>query len=520
MLTYTRHLFFFLLCSLWLTPAAWAIATSHHPTQEETRPTLNYIAASWKELTRSMHECKSLVDPKTHQNFLLYFPKDFPIPAAVQKLKTHCSLIIKRLPQKINRLGQVDVKNIYPDGLLYLPNPYVIPGGMFNEMYGWDSYFIIRGLIKAKKLELARGMVENFFFEIDHYGAILNANRTYYLSRSQPPFLTSMIRAVYQSALPDLPWLAKAYHYARKDYQLWTVKPHRFNHATLARYYDFSHGPVPELDDSAQDYYAKILQYFKTHPKIGKTYLSPSKNPPFTVSLNHNFYKSDRAMRESGFDTSNRFGIFSAATTDFAPVELNSLLYKAEKDLAWIALTLKKTNEAKYWEKKAALRLRHINQYFWNEAQGFYFDYNFKQKRQSTYIYATSFYPLWTGAASRHQAKKVAANLHHFERQGGIVSSPYNTGAQWDSPYGWAPLQLITIEGLNRYGFKDLAHRLSRKYIHMIVKNFNHDKTIHEKYDVESQTAKTHVQVGYKVNVIGFGWTNGVFLVLLNDYLQ
>ncbi|PYX61708.1 MAG: trehalase, partial [Acidobacteria bacterium] len=132
---------------------------------------------------------------------------------------------VKYLPIEIHRPGEIDVNQIQPPGLLFLENRYVVPGGRFNEMYGWDSYFEILGLLRDGRLDLARGMVENFFFEIEHYGTILNANRTYFLTRSQPPFLTSMIMAVYQAekaaGKADSGWLAKAYGYASKDYEMW-----------------------------------------------------------------------------------------------------------------------------------------------------------------------------------------------------------------------------------------------------------------------------------------------------------
>jgi alpha,alpha-trehalase len=159
----------------------------------------SYIAAGWDTLTRSMVDCNTVVDPKLAAASVLYLPADFDGPAAVQEMQKRCNVQVKHLPQVIHKLGEVDTSNLEPPGLLYLDNKYVVPGGRFNEMYGWDSYFIVRGLVEDKRVELARGMVENFFFEIEHYGAVLNANRTYYLTRSQPPFLTSMILAVYNA---------------------------------------------------------------------------------------------------------------------------------------------------------------------------------------------------------------------------------------------------------------------------------------------------------------------------------
>jgi len=455
---------------------------------------------------------------------------------------------VKHLPSVIKHLGDIDVKAIQPPGLLYLPHPYVVPGGMFNEMYGWDSYFIIRGLIEDGRLPLARGIVDNFFFEMDHYGEVLNANRTYYLTRSQPPFLTSMIRAVYEAeqakGQANPTWLRNAYHHAVINYQFWTSPPHLAGSTGLSRYYALGNGPVPELGSAAKEYYQDVARYFLLHPAGSRPYLvqihkkedlSKVMGPLFSVNLDFTtnrknskeqqdvigkfaltprFYKGDRSMRESGFDVSFRFGPFGDATQDFAAVGLNSLLYKSEIDLAWMSNQLGMKDAAIQWKKRAATRREAINRYLWSPSYDLYYDYDFKNGTQSRYSYATTFYPLWTGLASPDQAKAVVGNLRAFDRPGGIVMSMANTGAQWDAPYGWAPIELIAIEGLRRYGYDADANGVSLQFLSMVLDNFRKDGTIHEKYNVDTRSYKTNIQVGYKTNVVGFGWTNGVFLAL------
>ncbi|MFZ1931544.1 MAG: trehalase family glycosidase, partial [Candidatus Sulfotelmatobacter sp.] len=188
-----------------------------------------------------MSECESVVDPKMKVAAVLYLPAGFNKPPALQKLAKNCDVRIEHLPIEIHHLGEIDASKIQPPGLLYLENKYVVPGGRFNEMYGWDSYFIIRGLLRSGRVELARGMVDNFFFEIEHYGAMLNANRTYYLTRSQPPFLSSMFVDVYdalqKSGKTDPAWVAKAYADLEKDYEMWNRDPHLAGETGLSRYY-------------------------------------------------------------------------------------------------------------------------------------------------------------------------------------------------------------------------------------------------------------------------------------------
>ena len=173
------------------------------------------------------------------------------------------------MPHRIEHLGDVKDSEIPQPGLLYLPNRYVVPGGRFNEMFGWDSYFIILGLLRDGRVDLARGMVENFFYEIENYGAVLNANRTYFLTRSQPPFLSSMIRAVYEAEIARDPspanaarqkeWLARAYPYARRDHDFWLSSMHRAGQTGLARYFDIGEGPVPDIADHSS-YYIDVIE--------------------------------------------------------------------------------------------------------------------------------------------------------------------------------------------------------------------------------------------------------------------
>jgi len=512
-------------------------------------PIRKYIAAGWDTLTRSMADCKSVVDPKLAAASVLYLPADIIVPDDVQQLQKQCQVQVKRLLQVIH-LGEIDSTKIEPEGLLYLPEKYVVPGGRFNEMYGWDSYFIIRGLVQDHRVELARGMVENFFFEIEHYGAVLNANRTYYLTRSQPPFLTSMILAVYDAQKAtgheDRSWLEKAYNYAVRDHELWTREPHLAGDTGLARYYDFGSGPAPESVKDETGHYAQVAAYFLSQRGFGRGHLVQKQSgdaaqktvgptfalqvcdstptmaqshcmPAGNAALNEDYYKGDRAMRESGYDISFRFGPYGAATHHFAPVCLNSLLYKSEQDLAHMSELLGRKGDAEEWQKLAAQRRDLIQKYLWDEGRGLYFDFDFQSQVQSSYEYVTTFVPMWAGVATQEQAREILRNIAVFEKPGGLTMSPHETGGQWDYPYAWAPNQLLADEGMRRYGFNDEADRASYEFISAVAENFRRDGTIREKYNAATRSSETQVTAGYHVNVVGFGWTNGVFLELLHQ---
>jgi alpha,alpha-trehalase len=228
--------------------------------------------------------------------------------------------------------------------------------------------------------------------------------------------------------------------------------------------------------------------------------------------LTKDFYLGDRAMRESGFDPSFRFGPFDGSTHHFAPVCLNSLLYRYERDLDHIALLLGRGTEAARWAKRAQMRNNAIHRYLWKPQQGVFADYEFVKHKWSDYAYISSLYPLWAGVASREEARKVVARLNLFERPGGLSMSNYESGAQWDEPFGWAPTNWIGVAGLDAEGFRDDAKRLAAKWDATVDQGFANDGTIREKYNVVSANANVAVSTGYKVNQIGFGWTNAVYL--------
>jgi len=516
---------------------------------EGLNPILQYISSAWDTLTRSMSECQSVVDPKIKAASVLYLPAGFGEPPALQKLARECDVRIEHLPIEIHHLGEIDTSKIQPHGLLYLENKYVVPGGRFNEMYGWDSYFIVRGLLRSGRVELARGMVDNFFFEIEHYGAMLNANRTYYLTRSQPPFLSSMLVEVYdaleKSGHADPAWLTKAYADLEKDYEMWNRDPHLAGDTGLSRYYDFGEGPPAEAVQDESGFYRKVSTYFFLHPAQADSYIVESrpdsgqhlpagssytlqvcgvantmaradceKRTEFTLSSD--YYKGDRSMRESGFDVSSRFGPFGAATHHYAPVCLNSLLYKTEKDMEQISRWLGRGEDAAKWAQRAEKRKHLITRYLWDDNAGFFFDYDVATGQRSSYRYATAMYPLWAGLATPEQAKRVVKNILAFEKPGGLPMSTEDSGAQWDLPYGWGNIEMLAVEGLRRYGFNTDADRISYEFLSMVAENFRRDGYIVEKYNVVTRSSDVHAELGYKMNVVGFGWTNAAFLELLH----
>lgn len=390
--------------------------------------------------------------------------------------------------------------------------PFVVPGGRFNEVYGWDSYMESIGLIIDDHVELAKGMVENFIFCIQHYGKILNANRSYYLSRSQPPFLTDMALRVFDAIKhePDAKeFLRRAVLAAIKEYNtVWVAEPRLDKVTGLSRYRPEGLGVPPETEPT---HFTHILEpYAEKNGMSFDQFVEAYNNGSVKEPDLDEYFLHDRAVRESGHDTSYRL---EKVCANLATIDLQSLLFKYEKDIAMIIRThfsdrLAVPAEFCYgdmkpnhietsssWDRRAKIRNSAVNEYLWNEKKGMYFDYDTVKHEQSSYESATMFWALWSGLASPQQASKVVENaLPKLEQVGGLASgSEESRGAvgldrpnrQWDYPYGWAPQQMLAWVGLARYGYGDITERLAYKWLFMMTKAFvDYNGVVVEKYDV------------------------------------
>jgi alpha,alpha-trehalase len=415
--------------------------------------------------------------------------------------------------------------------------PFVVPGGRFNEMYGWDSYFIVLGLLRDGRVELAKGMVDNLVYEIENYGAILNANRSYYLTRSQPPFLTSAALACFKELPRDndsKEWLRRVLEAAIREYRDVWMNSSRLLDIGLNRYFDTGSGIPPEVEPGHFD--VIFFPYAHGMNTDVRTFEESYRKGLVRIPALDSFFMHDRAMRESGHDTSYRLLNLCA---DLATVDLNSLLYKIERDIAssikdvfgdTLRLKNGRLERSNEWTRRADRRKELVNRYLWNSARGMYFDYNVRTKSQSVYVSATTLWPLWSGLASADQARAVVRNvLPMLEEPGGIVASsessrgaitPMHPQRQWDYPFGWAPHQMLVWQGLLNYGYSPDAQRLIYKWLFTIVLNAAHyNGTVPEKFDLVDRTHEVYAEygnIGTKFDYItreGFGWTNASFQV-------
>ena len=416
--------------------------------------------------------------------------------------------------------------------------PFVVPGGRFNEMYGWDSYFEALGLIVDERRDLARAMVNNFVYQIENYGKILNANRSYYLNRSQPPFLTSMISAVYASGGESKPWLEKSLRAAMKEYfEVW-MNPDRLTETGLSRYFGSGKSIPPEVEKGHFDY---ILKPAARKHKVSVAELTRRYNAGLLEDPElDEFFSQDRAVRESGHDTTYRWRVDGKdRAADFVTVDLNSLLYKFEVDFArfiqrefndQFSYEGRKMTSAE-WRERAEKRKAAMLKFLWDPERQIFFDYNFKRGQRSEYISATAFYPLWAGEILDKNAGQasIAALLKELEEPGGIASTARTSLEQvgrgqhlrqWDHPNGWAPHQMIAWEAIKNYGQVQTADRLIYKWIYTITRNAaNFNGTVPEKTDVVLRSHRVFAEygnVGTEFSYItkeGFGWMNASYQV-------
>lgn len=495
-------------------------------------PIENYIAEGWRTLERTIRDLASAAqDPKLGHlsRFPIYLPEGEDLPRIERVARE--SLTPEEF-EKIEFLSLTpdavdDPSRLKEQGLLYLPYPYQVPGGRFNEMYGWDSHFINLGLLHSGEWERARWMVDNHVYQVEHYNKILNANRTYYLTRSQPPFLAAMVKDVF-TAQPDVKWLEGVFPSLLRTYEFWTTGEHLIEEIGLSRYYDLGQGPAPEvlegeMDQDGLTHYDRIQAVFREMADLSKVEQEERLGYPLDLyydsandRLTDLFYKGDRSMRESGYDPSDRFGKFNIDVIHYAPVDLNSLLYGFELDLAELSRQVGRSEESKQWEERARLRQERMQYYLWDPEHGLFFDYNFRTQSRRVYPFATAYFPLYCGWASFEQAAGLVRWLDRFLQPGGVVTSFERSGNQWDYPFGWAPLQVVAAEGLRRYRFDGEARAVSGAFVALVEEEFARTGTILEKYDVVNRTSSVsdEIDFGYSSNEIGFGWTNGAYLVL------
>ncbi|WP_126877160.1 alpha,alpha-trehalase TreA [Paraburkholderia kururiensis] len=394
--------------------------------------------------------------------------------------------------------------------LIPMPKPYVVPGGRFREGYYWDTYFTMLGLQESGHEDLVDNMLDNFAYMIDTFGHIPNGNRTYYLDRSQPPFFSYMVELaanqeggkVYQKYLPQL----------RKEYAYWmqgetgtvpgtatrnvVVMP---DHTVLNRYWD-------ELDTPRDESYLEDVQ----------TAQQATGRPASDV------YRNLRATAESGWDFSSRwFGdnqtLATVRTTSIVPVDLNSLMFHLELTIArgcGESLDFRCVGE---FVGRAAKRAIGINHYLWNP-KGYYGDYDWQLGKPRDNQTAAMLYPLFAGAAWPDRAQKtIQAARNVLVQPGGLVTTTWNTGQQWDAPNGWAPLQWIAIQGMKRYGASDTAQQIGLRFLSDVKGVYASQQKLVEKYVVEGAGTGGGGGGEYPLQD-GFGWTNGVTLKLLDLY--
>ncbi len=413
--------------------------------------------------------------------------------------------IVTDVSAHVNRLWTIlkrdQQSNIEGSTLITLPRPYIVPGGRFREIYYWDSYFTMLGLEVSGEHQTISDMVENFAWQIDEFGHIPNGNRSYYVSRSQPPFFSHMVSLLAQTEGPAA--LRKYCPQLKKEYDFWMDETGRMvkmpNGSMLNRYYDEL--TIPRAESYREDY---LLGGF---------------SETISVDQGNSIMRNIRAACESGWDFSSRWLVESERletiqTTDFIPVDLNCLMLHLERTLSSAYKEAGNAEQSQIFQNKALDRIAAIQEYLWDEQDRVFYDYNFQSGKTTGRASMAMFFPLYAGFANEDQAASVvkfaSANLL---APGGWLTTSIQSGQQWDAPNGWPPLQWIAFVALKNYGFDDLAEDAAKRWLKLNEDVYTRTGKMMEKYNV----ADLSLDAGggeYPVQD-GFGWTNGVYLKLV-----
>lgn len=405
----------------------------------------------------------------------------------------------------LEQTGDVDKTAPY-SSLLSLPQPFVVPGGRFGEMYYWDSYFTMLGLEADQRHAIAEGMVADFAYEIDRYGHIPNGNRSYYLSRSQPPFFSKMLDlmaardgvSVYVRYLPEL----------EREYDYWMDGAEQLGRGQVYR------NSVRLLDGTILNRYwdARDVPRDESYREDVLTAMS-SARPAADV------YRNLRATAESGWDFSSRWladgkTLATVETLDLLPVDLNALLQHLELTLARGYFFKGDVARTKWYLARAVARAAAIHRLMWDPQQKLFEDYSWRQGHLTHRVTAATLYPLFLDIATAQEANGVAHLVAtRLLELNGVATTLVDSGQQWDQPNGWAPLQWIAVSGLNDYGQTALANTIAQRWIHVNLTVFAASRKFVEKYDLVMASGGGG---GEYTTQIGFGWTNGVLLKLLS----
>ncbi|MDH3711411.1 MAG: alpha,alpha-trehalase TreF [Cyclobacteriaceae bacterium] len=392
--------------------------------------------------------------------------------------------------------------------LLPLPYPYVVPGGRFREVYYWDSYFTMLGLLKSNQDSLTISMIKNFAHLIDENGFIPNGNRTYYLGRSQPPFFSLMVM-LWAQHLGDERQILNFLPQMKKEYAFWMEGQEELtaDNPAMKRVVRLEDGTI--LNRYWDNYAEPRPESYKEDFELAEHY---------PESQREQVYRDLRAGAESGWDYSSRWfsdgaTLDSIITTSIAPVDLNCLLYFMESSIASLSIVDGDSSTANGFQQKALKRASAIKQYFWDDHSGYFSDLNWKEEQTTMEFSAAGMMPLYVEIATGPQAQQSTLYLkNNLLFPGGVVSTNKETGQQWDYPNGWAPQQWIAIQGLRNYQQNELAQDISQRWLAITERVYNNTGKMMEKYNVVDLSLDAGG--GEYPTQDGFGWTNGVTLAL------
>uniref|UniRef100_A0A8D2JF90 Trehalase n=1 Tax=Varanus komodoensis TaxID=61221 RepID=A0A8D2JF90_VARKO len=363
-----------------------------------------------------------------------------------------------------------------------------------------DSFWIIEGLLLSGMAATAEGMIQNFLFLVEKFGHIPNGGRVYYERRSQPPFLTLMMES-YLKHTNSTSFLRRNIHLLEAEYRFWQQQ-RAVNISTGGQQYQLNRYRVPESGEQGVLQACSLWAELKTAAESGWDFSSRW------------FLPGPRSTQATLRDTK---------ASEVVPVDLNAILCRVERLLATFYRELGNSQKADSFQAAHEQRVAAIRAVLWDDQAGSWFDYDLLQQRKSTAFYPSNVAPLWAecgvDAAVVEKALGYLQGSSALSYANGLPASLARTGQQWDLPNAWAPLQHMVIEGLAKSSLpqaQELAFTLAQRWVRMNLAVYERHHAMFEKYVVEGD-GEPGTGGEYPVQV-GFGWTNGVVLQLLDRY--
>ncbi|KAI5148869.1 alpha,alpha-trehalase [Enteropsectra breve] len=488
-----------------------------------SRHQINELKALMEEVSDESLEYKRIVNEFIEEHYDIYGTDieecvllentDEILKAFSHVLEGANGKIFKALIEKWQSLSKKGIQGSHT--LLPGVGQMLIPGGRFREMYYWDTFWVLKGMIKINMHATAKNIISGFVELIRQHGFIPNGTRKYYKNRSQPPLFVQMLELIYEREKDFV--LSTCLDAALVEYEFWCKRDKTINISLgQGKSFNFNIYNV-ETDYPRPEAFEIDLSFAEQEKDLDKRHL---------------VYSELKTAAESGWDFSSRWfcsleNKYKMCIRSTIPADLNAILYRNELILSKFLKDAGNETKAALFKQRAEARYEAMNEILWNAKNKCWNDFNFEKKCQnSTRFYFSNLMPMIFGIRPSDGTSILEILKEHayelFGYCGGIPASAKGEkhwqNEQWDFPNAWPPFQSLMEEFLSEIGCTSMAYHVARSFFNTVNESFNKNEIFYEKYNCE--------QLGYVgkdgeyATEIGFGWTNGVMISFIVQYAE